>query len=141
MVYETNNTMKLPDLPKQNKHKEADFGLKFRKWIDENPMASSSFELKDTRGKDYFNFEELGDDQINHALRNKGKKGNLMRITVGTVGAPDYVYLRNAYAFVVIKYPRFFCLIEIETFLLEKKRSKRKSLTSVRAKEIAWVIA
>jgi len=41
---------------------------------------------------------------------------------------------------VVIRYPQFFCLIPIDIFIQESKRSKRRSLTSERAKEIATLV-
>jgi len=133
----------LPSLPKKNKKKEADFGLKFRDLIESNPpMASYPFELKDTRGLDYFNFNLLEEDQIYSALRNKSEKGNLIRIVSGTRGAADYVYFKNCkYSFVVIKYPKGYVFIDIDDFLKEKKTSgKRRSLTYDRAKEIATLV-
>ena len=70
----------------------------------------------------------------------KSKKGTLIRVQ-GTAGEPDYVYLRNAPAYVVIYFAKSktFHLIDVEAFLSEKTRSKRKSLTSVRASEISVV--
>ncbi len=131
--------MNLPDLPKKNKQKEASFGLDFRAYIDtHSPDASYSYELKDTRGKDYFSFRELDDKQIDHALRSKTEKGNLIRIMSGTPGAPDYVHLKNCkHAFIVIKYPRFSAYIDVDAFLLERDSSDRKSLTDERARAIA----
>lgn len=131
--------MNLPELPKKHKQKEASFGLDFRAYIDEHaPDASYAYELKDTRGKDYFSFRELDDKQIDHALRNKTERGNLIRIVSGTPGAPDYVHLKNCkYSFIVIKYPKFSAYIDIDDFLLERDKSDRKSLLGDRAKEIA----
>lgn len=126
----------LPDLPKKNKKREADFGLKFRTWIENNPWACScTFELKDTRGKDYFNIKELTEDQRNSALRTKSKKGNLIRIISGTPGAADYAFYANSPAFIVVKYPKFFCFIDIDILIREEK-----SVTSNRALEIATLI-
>ena len=132
----------LPELPKKNKHKEADFGTKvFKEWVHNNAhlFYSCTFELKDSKGKDCIAFSEVKDLQIDAALSVKwSKKGYLIRNTVAAEGTPDYAFYRNAPAYIVIKYPKFFCIIDIETFTEEKKRSKRKSLTSDRAKEIAW---
>lgn len=132
----------LPDLPKKNRKREADFGLVFRKLIEKNlPKDSYAFELKDTNGKSYFNFNELGEDQINHALRNKSKKGNLIRIINGTKGSPDYVYLKNCvYSFIVIRYPNIIVAIDIDDFINEKEKSNRKSLTESRALEISSIV-
>lgn len=128
--------MTLPPLPKQNKHKEADFGLTFREWIEKERPISSSLELKDTRGKDFLNFNELGDNQIIYAKLISGPKGALIRVQ-GTDGQPDYIWLRNTPSYVVIKYPKSFSMISVSTFLMEKERSKRKSLTEQRASEIS----
>lgn len=120
------------------KQSEADFGITLRHYLRANPLPiSASIELKDTRGKDSFPYAELKEEQINNALASKSDKGNLIRISVGTVGAPDYAYYRNSPAYIVIKYPSCFTFIDIETFLLERNRSKRKSLTVDRAVEIA----
>jgi hypothetical protein len=129
----------LPDLPKKNKKKEAEFGLVFRKWIEENPpIASYPYELKDTDGEEYLNFAEVTPDQVNSALRSKSVTGNLIRIVNGTPGAPDYVfYCMCKYAWVVIRYPKGFVLIDIDAWLKEKKTSNRKSLIFERAIKIA----
>ncbi len=133
---------KLPDLPKKNKHKETDFGTKiFKPWIHNNAhlFFSCTFELKDSKGKDSIPFNSVDDPQIDASLTVKwGKGGYLIRNLMGTIGAPDYSFYRNAPAYIVIHYPKGFVIIDIETFLEEKKRSPRKSLTWERAKEIAW---
>ena len=102
-----------------------------------NPQISATFETKDTRGKDSFPFKEWEEDQINHALRNRSDKGNLIRIEKGTPGAPDYAYYRNSPSWVVIKYPKGWVIISPETFILERTKNKRKSLTWARAVAIA----
>lgn len=120
--------------------KEADFGILFRHWIMSQPRLpkSASLEIKDSRGKDYIPYREIEDSQIRSGLASKiGPKGNLIRVAAGTVAAPDYIWLYKACAYVIIKYPKCFCLIDVETLQLEKDKSTRKSLTSDRAKEIA----
>jgi len=129
----------LPELPKQNKKQETAFGLKLREWIEKNLRVTCSMETKDSRGKDYLNFNDVTEGQVNFAIAINSDKGVLIRVT-GLDGEPDFVYLRNEPAYIVVKYPRCFCLIDIKTFVLEKGRSKAKSLTSSRAKEIAEVI-
>lgn len=123
----------MPNLTAQHKSKEADFGVTFRKWLKTNSMPASAFELKHTRGKDSFPFNELKDEQIAYALQ--AKTGVLVRV-IGSNGEPDYIYLKDTPAYVVIKYPDFFCFIDIDTFLKEKETSLRKSLTSSRARDI-----
>lgn len=122
------------------KNKEANFGVLLRHYLKANPLpVSCPLEIKDTRGKDYFLFSELKEEQINNALASKSDLGNLIRISSGTIGGPDYVYYRNSPAYVVIKYPDFFCFIDIHILIHEKLMSKRKSLTKERALEICQI--
>ncbi len=129
----------LPELPKKIKRKEADFGIEFRKWVKKHPFFTSSLEMKQTDGKSYLNFSEVKDAQINYGRLIKSNKGTLIR-TKGIKGLPDYVYLRATPAFIVIKYPKFFAIIDVDDFQEEKENSKRKSLESEDAKRIAKVI-
>lgn len=117
--------------------REARSSIIFRHWLRANPQQSCSYEIKDTRGKDYLLFSELKEDQINYGLAIKNDKGVLIRVEAVQTGLPDYVYLRSVPAYIVIKYPNMFIIITIEDFVKEKQKSKRKSLTSGRAKEIA----
>ncbi len=117
---------------------EADFSIRLRHYLKAHPLpVSTHLEVKDSRGKDSFPFNELKDEQINQALASKSDKGNLIRISVGTIGCPDYIWFRNAPAYIVIKYPLGFVFIDIENFILERDRSSRKSLTWERAQQIA----
>lgn len=117
---------------------EADFSIRLRHYLKANPLPlSTHLEVKDTRGKDSFNYAELKEEQINNALASKSDRGNLIRISIGTVGAPDYCFYRNAPAYVVIRFPSGFVFIDIETLICERERSKRKSLTWERAQEIS----
>lgn len=116
---------------------ESKFSILFRHWIKSNPQISGSYEMKDSKGKDYINFSEITEDQINYALSINSNKGTLIRVQAINGGEPDYVYFRNAPAYIVINYIKTFSIISIGTFLLEKQRSKRKSLTEQRASEIS----
>ena len=134
----------LPELPKKIKHKEADFGTKvFKPWVHANASLfkrGCTFELKQTKTNS-IPFSCLEEVQIDASLAIKwGAKGYLIRNLTGTIGAPDYSFYNNNPAFIVIRYPSGFVLIDIETFLEEKKRSRRKSLTWERAQEISWKI-
>ena len=131
--------MKLPELPKKNKDLEAKFGMKLREWIMKNPRVPCTFETKDTRGKDYLNFSEVKDVQINFGMAIKSKKGVLIRLFPFVEGTPDYGYFSNSPAYIVIKYPKQFSLVDVETFQIESKRSKRRSLTSARARDISVI--
>jgi penicillin-binding protein-related factor A (putative recombinase) len=112
---------------------EANSSLIFRHWLKANykKFDSCTFEMKDTRGSNTFSLRELKEEQRNHALACKGDKGNLMR-TVGTTGIADYIFMRNAYAYIVIRYPKIMAIIDIDDFLHETK-----GITSDRAEEIA----
>lgn len=117
------------------KKREADFGILFRHWIKAHPQFSSAYELKQTSNTS-IPFSCVEENQLIYLSAIRSNKGVFIRVQ-GTNGEPDYIYLRNAPAYVVIKYPKSFHLIGIDTFLLEKARSKRKSLTEERAKEIS----
>ena len=136
----------LPDLPRQHRHQESSFGTKvFKPWVHNNihlfrKTHGGTFELKDSKGKDSIPFSSVEEPQIDASLTVKwGKKGYLIRNLTGTVGAPDYSLYYNSPAWIVINYHKLgWVIIDIETFLEEKKRSQRKSLTSIRAEELAW---
>ena len=117
---------------------ESKFSLKFRSWWRANRM-NGVFELKDSRGASSIPFSEIKEEQIDSGLANKSKRGNLIRVQSGTIGTGDYIGLVNFPSYIVIKYPTHFEIIDIETFNLEKNRSKLRSLTSKRAKEISII--
>ena len=118
--------------------KEASFGIRLRHYLRRYPLTTEAhIEVKDTRGKSYFAFSEVKEEQINNGLASKSDTGNLICVESGTIGAPDYCYFRNSPAYVVINYPDGFVFIDIERFVMEKESSARKSLTWDRAKEIS----
>jgi hypothetical protein len=127
----------LPTLPKKNKQLEAKFGIAFRKWLEGHPHMACTFEMKDTRGASSLPFSEVKDAQIRWGHAVSSDKGVLMRIEPIVEGMPDYAYFRNSPAYIVVKYPKMFCLISVGTFELESKRSKRRSLTAARARDIS----
>jgi hypothetical protein len=131
--------MPLPPLPKQNKNREASFSLKFREWLMKNPRISCSFEMKDTRGKNSLKFSEVTDVQRNYGMSIKSNRGTLIRVQ-GLSGEPDYVYFRNTPAYLVINYPQGWVIMDIETFIMEDERSKIRSLSWSRAKELSTVV-
>jgi hypothetical protein len=127
--------MPLPNLPRQHKHKEADAGVDLKHYFERTTPNTCSIEVKHTRGKDYLLYSEVKDEQIAFALRVSSPKGAWIR-TLGMNGEPDYIWLKNEIAFIVIKYPKGVVHITIGNFLFEKQKSKRKSLTWERASEI-----
>lgn len=119
--------------------REAKFTLRFRSWIKANPMHNAAFELKQTTTES-LSFSAVKEHQINALLAVKRKTGFLYKISDESreIKPFDMFYFRNSYAWIVIKYPKFFVIVDVDHFVLEKDRSKRKSLTSARAKDIAW---
>lgn len=119
---------------------ESKSAIVFRHWVRANgkDFVTSAIETKDTRGKSYLNFSEVSEAQIRWLLAIKtSENGVLLRIIPIAEGMPDYIFLKKESAFIPIKYPKKIELIDIETFILEKKRTKEKSLTSQRAHEIS----
>ncbi len=119
------------------KHKEADFGILFRHWLKANPRHSCAFELKQT-SQSSISFSCVEPHQIAYLEAIHSDVGALIRVQ-GTNGEPDYIYLRNAPACIVIKFPRTFHIISIDAFTREKEKNKLKSLTNERAFEISIV--
>lgn len=130
--------MTLPTLPKQNKSKEADFGLVFRKWWNKNPLHGE-IELKDTRGEPSFAFSELSHEQEVIANLATSKRGVLVRRASGTTGGADYSGLVQSPYWIAIRFPKMWCIISFETLILERDTSKQKSLTADRAEAISIV--
>jgi hypothetical protein len=128
----------LPNLPERHQTKEADFGVVFRRWWEKSRLRGE-IELKDSLGKDYLPFSALSDDQIAVATLATGRKGVLVRRSLGTTGGADYSGLVDSPYWVVIKYKKAFYVISVNTFLLEKSRSRRRSLIEERAREIATI--
>jgi len=130
--------MDLLPLPRQNKKKEADFGIEIKHWIEKHAsvMITCSLEAKHTRGKDSLPFSEVKSEQIAFALRISSDKGAWIR-TLGMNGEPDYIFLRNEVAYIAIKYIKFFCVITIGNFLYARDTTKKKSLSAEHAREIS----
>ncbi len=121
------------------KKREADFGSTFRHWLRANPLLNAAFELKQTTGNS-IPFSVVKDHQVAALQAADSDVGILYKAPDDSRGVKpfDFFYLRRALAFIVIKYPKFFVIIDIETFIKERDViSKRKSLTAGRAKEIA----
>lgn len=115
--------------------KEADFSLVFKSWFRANKKKFDScvFEIKHTRGAATFNVKEWKEEQRDHALACKSDEGNLMRFSSGTAGMPDYGFYRNAYAYVVIKYPKAFYVIDADDLANYPHKSLKET--------DAWLIA
>ncbi len=117
--------------------KEAKFQTLFNKWVREVFKKTACFELKQVEG-DSLPFSDVQVHQV-EALHN-AKHGVLVHKIpdVGYQNPFDSFCLTATPAYIVIKFPEFFCLIDIDTFIEERDvLSSRKSLTSERAWEIA----
>lgn len=121
--------------------REANFTILFRHWLKANPMRSSAFELKQTR-TDSLAFNKIQEHQLIALQAAKGEHGLLHKISDESSGFKpcDLVYLRASGAYVVIKYPRSFSIIDVDGFIIERDISFRKSLTEERAKQIASLV-
>ncbi len=118
------------------KKREASFGILLRHWLKANPeFETSAFELKQTT-EDYISFDCFEPGQVDWLQTIKSNKGVLVR-TRGGGGEPDYIWMKEDYAYIVIRFPKCFTIIDIDDFLNEQKISERKSLTSERAIEIS----
>lgn len=116
--------------------KEANFGIILRHWLRANPLVESCpIEIKDSRGKNWFDLDEWKKEQRDNARASKGEKGNLIRISSGTIGGPDYAYFINAPVHLWIRYPDFFVAIEISKLLRHDRR-----LTEVQAKKLSDIL-
>jgi len=118
---------------------ESKSAILFRHWIKANPQFTGSYEIKDSLGKKYLPFNSVSQAQLDYAMAIHSNKGVFIRVQAVSEGMPDYVYLRNCPAWIVIKYPKSFEIISIDSFILEKSRSKEKSLSWERAKAISTI--
>lgn len=134
----------LPDLPIYKSKEEGDFGASLVEYVNKLKQPFFEFsvwqELKVSDKKGYFTFAQVKPHQVVRCLDIK-TSGVFIRIVDARVssktGVPDYVWVYKQPAYIVIRYPKSWCFIDIETFVMEKERSKRKSLLESRAIEIS----
>ena len=118
--------------------KEKDYQIKFNHWLKEKYKKTGCFELKQTQTNS-IPFSSVKEHQIK-ALLNASNSSLVYKIPdMGYENPFDCFCLSGVPAFVVIKYPKSFELISIESFLFEMGKSKRKSLTYERAKLISTI--
>ncbi len=116
--------------------READCQTYFNKWVKNVYKKTAVFELKQTQG-DSIPFSDVVPHQI-AALEQVRNGTFVFKIPDAGFQNPfDSFCMTKMPAYVVFFYPKAFYLISINTFLLEKERSKRKSLTEKRASEIS----
>ena len=124
--------------------REAKFGTLFSHWLRANKksISTSAFEYKQTT-TNALAFSAVKEHQVDALLACKSDEGFYFKIpdTSFCLLPFDGFFIRNGYAYVIIKYPKAFYLIDIDDFVSENKNSKRRSLTSERASEIAiWSV-
>lgn len=121
--------------------REASFHGKFRHFISfEFPDDSAAFEVKQTT-TDSLPFSAVKEHQ--ELSLEAAKHGSLtFKPSDEARGFKpcDFLHLAGVQAYIVIKYPKGFVLIDIDKWIEERKTSTRKSLTWDRAKEIADMI-
>ena len=117
--------------------KEAKFNTFFNHWLKEVYKKTGAYELKQV--EHMMPFDAVVPHQI-LALQNVRHNTFVWKIPDAGYQNPfDTFCLNEMPAYVVIKFKSFFVLIDVDTFVLEKKRSARKSLLASRAQEIATV--
>lgn len=121
--------------------REAHFGTLFRHWLHSQKwLGSAAFELKQTT-ESSIPFSDLQEHQLDALLAASGV-GILYKAPDDSRGIKpfDFFFLQSAQAYVVIRYPDFFCLISVMKFMNERDGSNRKSLTEFRARQISTVV-
>lgn len=130
--------MTLPNLPKVLNKREANWTTTvFRKWCEEKGITAV-FEIKYTK-KDYIAFSDVKDHQKQALLKVRYGAFVYKIPDMGERAPFDLFSFNKAPAYVVIRYPKGVAVIPIDVFLLEEKRSKRKSLTYGRAMELSTI--
>ena len=118
---------------------EAKFQTKFNHWVKNVYKQTAAFALKQTTTNS-IPFSSVVPHQV--LALSHARNGTLVfKIPDAGYQNPfDSFCLSHVPAFVVIKFPDFFCLIDINDWVNEDTRSTRRSLTSARSKEIATLV-
>jgi hypothetical protein len=133
----------LPNLPTKHNKPEAHFGEQLVKHVSNLKEPFFNYpcwiEIKETTDNVFY-YRQLEELQVSKLLKIKNE-GLLIRITEassnGSHGIPDYAWTYKQPAYVGIRYAKSWCFIDIETFVMERDRSKKKSLSESRAVELA----
>lgn len=120
------------------KKREALFINIFHSWIRANPFMTGPYEFKQT-SKSSIPFSSVEEHQVASLIACKSDKGFFYKISDESRGHKpfDGFYFRNSPAYIVIRFPKSFEIIDVEMFVRESKSSIRRSLTAGRAKEIS----
>ncbi len=118
--------------------REASFQTTFNHWLKEVYKHVFVFKLPDCGFQNPFDVFSVDKYGQFHAW--ELKQTTTDSLPFSAVVDHQIVALKKVNGTVVIRYHSFFCLIPIDVFVSEKEHSVRKSLTSVRAKEIATIV-
>lgn len=120
---------------------EAKSSIRFRHWLMANPQETCTFEMKDTKGKNYLPWREIKIAQIDYGMAiEESEKGVLIRTPAISTGMPDYIYMKNEPTFIVIKFPDCFCMIPMKKIWSEMPLLQKGSLAVEKAREIAIAV-
>lgn len=132
--------IKLPALPRVLNKREANWSTTaFRPWALKKFEYTAIFEVKHTHGKDSLAFSEVKASQVAKMIQIRHHKFLWKNPDTGEETPPDFFLLVKEPTFVVIKYPKGVAIIPIDVWCLESQRSKRRSLTWERAKDLSTI--
>ena len=130
--------MNLPDLPKINKRAEADFGTyTFLPWLLKVHRQDGIYELKVAGKNNRLPFSAVVTHQIQTLELVRHGVFVYKPPDMGQRNPGDYICMVRKPAWIVVKYDSHFVMITIDNFNAERFKSKSKSLSFERAKEIA----
>jgi len=118
--------------------KERNFQTTFNHWLKEVYKRTAAFELKQTTTNS-LPFTAVVKHQRNALLQVRHACLVYKIPDVGFQNPFDTLEMCEQPAYVAIRYPKGVAIIPIDTFLLEEKRSKRKSLTFDRAMSLSVI--
>lgn len=118
--------------------KEKNFQTKFSHWLKNVYKRTGAFELKQTKTNS-LPFNAVVEHQREALLAVRTSTLVYKIPDVGFQNPFDCVSLTQQPAYVVIKYPKGVAIIPIGIFIMEEARSKRKSLTWERAKQLSTI--
>lgn len=123
------------------KKREANFQTTFSSYVQKKKIIGN-FELKQTTGNSFpFKNSKSGQDRQINSLVTAQQEGYFWKFSDEDSREKlfDCSNVPPIDGYIVIKYPKVFCIINIYDFIAEDKRSERRSLTKERAMEISIV--
>jgi hypothetical protein len=118
--------------------REASATIRFRHYLRAHPFDRTTwYEVKQTR-IDSISFSAVEEHQLDWLLASKHGHTNY-KIPDDSRGVKpvDGIFTKESDAVIVIKYPKCFCIIDVDDFIEIKKNSFRKSLTEEKARGIS----